>query len=876
MQPMKKIFIPLLILLFTASITQSQVQIQWQKCYGGSSPDGGNSIVQTADGGYAIGGRTYSNDGDVNGNNGGIDFWIAKLDIQGNVQWQKCLGGTSGDYLKSLIHTIDGGYALAGTTGSNNGYVSGYNGGLYDAWVVKLDSLGNLQWQKCLGGTNQDEASAIIQTIDGGFAIGGYTNSNDGDVSGNNGGYDFWIVKLDPQGNMQWQKCIGGSGNEYAKSIIQTSDNGFAIAGHTSSNDGDASGNHGGGDAWVVKLDPMGNIQWQKCLGGTGNDGANAIIQTLDGGYAVAGETNSNDGDVSGNNGSDDFWVIKLDSQGNIQWQKCLGGTDYEIANSIIQNNSGSYVVVGITYSNDGDVSGHRGGADAWIVKLDSVGNLLWQKSLGGSNNDEARDIIQTLDGRYALIGTASSNNGDVSGNLGFGDIWVVKLIIPNISGKLFHDVNENGQLDPCEQGVAGHLVKLEPGPHYTFTNNEGMYYFVADSGTHTVSYVPYGYWITTGDSSYNLTIDSAGHYIDTLHFGIKHLFNVNDVAVYITGSATRVGFETYYWLTYKNWGTVTASGTVHFEYDSLLTFISSTYTPASHTANILVFDYDTLGPGAQRTIRADFQMPGIQHFGDTLYSNAWITPIVPDTNTVNNYDTIVQIITAAYDPNDKLVMPEGYGTLGYILHGERLTYTIRFQNTGTDTAFTVVLRDTLSPHLDISTILFEAWSHDMTYELHTGNELFFIFNNILLPDSNVNEPESHGFVRFSISPKSGLAEGTQVTNTAYIFFDYNPAIITNTMLNTYVSQIPLSSPALQKEKPKLTLYPNPSSERIFINLPEHTRKAEVYDINGRLLRQITPQSPVLEINISDLPAGMYFVKLYTGNGVVNTKFVRE
>jgi len=177
---------------------------------------------------------------------------------------------------------------------------------------VKLDGSGAILWQKCLGGTDYEDANSIQQTSDGGFIVAGGISSNDGDVSGNHGETDYWIVKLDGLGAIQWQKCLGGTDGEYALSIQQTSDQGFITAGYTNSNNGNVSGNHGTNDSWVVKLDGSGVIQWQKCLGGTNNDVAYSIQQTSDDGFIVAGYTNSIDGDVTGNHGGDDSWVVKL------------------------------------------------------------------------------------------------------------------------------------------------------------------------------------------------------------------------------------------------------------------------------------------------------------------------------------------------------------------------------------------------------------------------------------------------------------------------------------------------------------------------------------------------------------------------------------
>ncbi|MCD6097265.1 T9SS type A sorting domain-containing protein [bacterium] len=175
-----------------------------------------------------------------------------------------------------------------------------------------------IQWQKCLGGSGYDYAYSIQQTDDGGFIVAGYSNSNDGDVSGNHGERDYWVVKLNSAGDLVWQKSLGGSSWDEAWSIQQTSDGGFIVAGYSESNDGDVSGHHGGYDYWVVKLDSAGDIVWQKCLGGSYWDYAYSIQQTFDGGYIVAGESRSNNGDVSGNHGWGDYWVVKLSPEDGI------------------------------------------------------------------------------------------------------------------------------------------------------------------------------------------------------------------------------------------------------------------------------------------------------------------------------------------------------------------------------------------------------------------------------------------------------------------------------------------------------------------------------------------------------------------------------
>lgn len=292
------------------------------------------------------------------------------------IQWQKCLGGSDIDIAYSSQQTTDGGSVVAGWTESNDGDVSG-NLGDWDFWVVKLDGEGNLEWQRALGGSNVDVAYAVQQTSDDGFIIAGYTLSNDGDITGNHGGFDCWVVKLDAAGTMLWQKALGGTQADQAQSIKQTTDGGYIVAGWTGSNDGDVSGNHGNNDVWVVKLDPAGAIIWQKALGGSSNEQATSIQQTSTGGYILAGQTDSNDGDVYGNHGNTDFWVVELVATGNLLWQRTLGGTLNDVGNSIQSTVDGGYIVAGYTASNDGDVSGNHGNGDQWVVKLDAAGNLV-------------------------------------------------------------------------------------------------------------------------------------------------------------------------------------------------------------------------------------------------------------------------------------------------------------------------------------------------------------------------------------------------------------------------------------------------------------------------------------------------------------------
>jgi len=419
----------------------AQPAIQWQNSYGGSLSDGvsqGNAqhdqIEPTSDGGYIIGGYSYSNDGDVTGHQGlssTYDCWVVKLDSMGNLEWQHSYGGTSDDIIQCIRQTSDGGYIFSANTGSNDGDVSAFKGGANDCWVVKLDSAGNIEWERSLGGSSSDQGRSICQAGDGGFLMASQTTSNDSDVAGNHGGGDIWMVKLDALGAIQWQKCIGGTATEGASTVRLTPDNGFVLAGEVASTDGDFTGSAGTplGSMYILKTDSVGNIQWVKTYGGSSLDLGREVYPTADGGYVLGGATVSSD--LLGFHGSLDYVIFKLDSVGDLEWQNCYGGSGGDWFKSARPTSDGGFVLVGSSMSNDGDATSNYGANDVWVVKLDPLGNIEWQKSFGGSSDEDGTSIVQTADGGYIVGGESESNDFDVSGHHGpntVKDIWVFKL----------------------------------------------------------------------------------------------------------------------------------------------------------------------------------------------------------------------------------------------------------------------------------------------------------------------------------------------------------------------------------------------------------------------------------------------------------------
>ena len=417
-------------------------EIQWQKTYGGSTSDWANSIRQTADGGYVMAGLTGSFGA------GSTDFWVLKLDAYGNISdscpasigqdtsgvsastsvvpensqaavsgtsctvastnvtphhsnaiidsqcvlaWSMSYGGTNNDNAHSIQKTADGGYIVAGETAS-------FGTGNSDLWILKMEPGGCLQWQKTYGGAYDDKAYFIQQTEDDGYIVTGETKSFGA------GHIDNWVLKLDEDGDIQWQKTYGGTSYETAVSIQQTADGGYIVAGYT------YSFGAGSADLWIVKLAASGAVQWQKTYGGTNDDRGYCIKQTIDGGYVVAGSTAS-----FGGTWGERFWVLKLDEDGDIQWQKTYGSIS-DIARSIQQTSDGGYIVAGVTWSSG------AGGADLWVLRLDTNGEIQWQKTYGGSSGDAVHSIQQTREGGYIAAG------GTASFGAGSADCWVLKL----------------------------------------------------------------------------------------------------------------------------------------------------------------------------------------------------------------------------------------------------------------------------------------------------------------------------------------------------------------------------------------------------------------------------------------------------------------
>ena len=381
---MKKLFIFLVFIVISHSVTTFCHSNQfWAKTYGGVKTDHAFSVHQTTDGGYVVVG--YSDSFGL----GGYDIEIIKLNSEGTVLWEKTYGGIYNDYARSIQQTTDEGYIIAGYTFSSENF---------DFLILKLDSNGDATWIKTFGEDGSDTTRSVEQTADEGYIVLGNSNSFGVDAE------DIWVLKLDENGAVSWQNTYVGNSVNTARSIQQTADGGYIIAGRTT-----ISGTFNV-DLWLLKLDSNGAISWQKTYGGEGFDGATSIWQTSDEGYIVSSWTTSFGVDES------DIWLVKLDNLGDVTWQKTFGGAGEDYPVDIQQVSDEGYIIAGWTTSFG---SGNR---DYWLIKLDINGNISWERTYGGSLLDEAHFIRQTTDGGYIVAGDT------VSFGKGSSDYFVLKL----------------------------------------------------------------------------------------------------------------------------------------------------------------------------------------------------------------------------------------------------------------------------------------------------------------------------------------------------------------------------------------------------------------------------------------------------------------
>ena len=502
-----------------------------------------------------------------------------------------------------------------------------------------------------------------------------------------------------------------------------------------------------------------------------------------------------------------------------------------------------------------------------------------------GYATTESNDIINTWTGLAPgdywitqVVNYAPFTNWQPGGGCGDSVMVTVPDLGPgcsNITGKVFMDYDENCVKNGTEPLRINSLLQFDPGPYYASTGANGVYSLNVPLGTYTVTE------ITNAAQQHCLpepvTVDATG--LATMDFADTTLVAL-DVELNMASGPARPGFELTYAIDMANLTPgATGNNQVVMTFDPALTFISASVNPSSSTSTTLTWNnvgnmnnYDT------RDLLVHFQIPSdVGLIGALLSATAMVTPVNADAIPGNNTATWLVTVTGSFDPNDKLAnTSHGNSSSVYLIdEDEWIDYTIRFQNTGTDTAFLVVITDTLPQELDPLTIRMGAGSHGFSWSMSGPGTLRWIFPNILLPDSNVNEAASHGFVSFRIRPRTPLAPGTVIENIANIFFDFNPAVITEPSVLTAEFSTGVGD---DTDGGGMTLIPNPAHDRIMVSVEKGSIAAlRVFSAEGRVVASVVDRGPVVPMNIADLPPGLYMVELSLVDGTsIQQRFIKQ
>jgi hypothetical protein len=828
----------------------------WQKHY--DSLLFTRSVEQTFDGGYIMaGGSTIMDDSGL--------IYIVRTDMNGDTLWTKNFNNMEASQGAVVKQLPDSGFIVCANYYDMFLVTLNPIAGLY---LLRLDKNGDTLW------TSIPDMYAFPYMIDWtsslskqfSFAVapdGGFSVLASATDTADFTGQKMVLFKFDSLGTPLWAKKFGVfSEFELAGGFCITPDGGYALAGTQYGT------NLGSGYVDLIKTDSLGNTQWDTIISGLNfPDYVSFVVNRPGGGYTFGIES-SNTATAE---------IICLDAQYHPLWTKQLNspGCHYYIWNGTAT--STGYLITG------NFIGPNQQGL--YFLKLDLNGTPIFERTYPIAQSAIGYDVKQTNDGGYILAG---SDNNLTWGNT--PKAYLVKVdssansFTNIISGKIFNDLNGNCIQDVGENSFRNWIVQSSgnSGPFYALTDTNGHYEMVVDSGNYVVTQNMLGYHlpICPSTNNYNLVFNSNYTTLANNDFANGNISNVQDLQIVLTiSSLPTPGLLSNYFLTYTNEGTIPMTGTITFTLDTSLSYVTAFPSPLTQNNNVFQWPFSNLLPQQSSTITFTSQCDSTVVLGTLVTSIAHIDPIVGDSTIINNADTSCAVVTSSFDPNFKEVMPEGNGSQGLILSSDKLTYTIHFQNTGTDTAIIVIVRDTIDSDLDLSTFKMLSASHNYSCQILPHNIIKWIFYQILLPDSTTNDLQSQGFVKFSILPKWNDPLGTIITNNAEIYFDYNTPVITNATLNTIGALTSFSD--LSVVPFSFIIFPNPSNDFIIIqsnNISGKTVQIKILDIFGQTIvekkEEIASGNLEKRIDVSDLSDGVYFVSIQSGENSFTQKII--
>jgi len=881
----------------------------WTKTYGGSGIDIGHSVVQTSDGGYIFGGQTSSFGA------GNADMYLVKTDASGNTLWTKTYGGSGIDIGTAVVQTSDGGYLFGGQTSS-------FGAGNADMYLVKTDANGDTLWTKTYGGSGYDRGASVAQTSDGGYVFGGQTNNFGANY------IDMYLVKTDANGNTLWTKTYGGSDRDIGNSVAQTNDGGYIFGGHITPSIGTNSAT-----MYLVKTDANGDTLWTKTYSGSGYDRINTVAQTNDGGYVFGGRLNGLACFAKTNTNGSLLWTKQFNNISTpiLDVDQCTDGGYIGIFTDSLSSNPSQYSLLkldslGELYSNEiqGNVF-HDTNTDCINTAGDI--NLAGIVVRAVPANPSSSTLYATTDsqGNYTMLvdsGTYTISVTNASPYYTFS--CQANGVAVNFTGFYQPAQTIDFALNPT---TLCPMMQVDISAPFIRSTGGGSQYTVAYCNTGTA--VAQNVSITV-DLDPILTVLGTS-ITPASQVGQQYTFNVGNVGVQNCGSFTidviadtsalvgqaicsqaHITPDSVCLSNFWNGPIMRTSGTcnndtVYFSIQNQGALMGQPLQYYVYEDNIIfrTGPTNTLGTGATQQIQAaaapgkTYRLSVKQQTGfPAILGDSFATVAIEGCNPFSNGSFNTGFVTnlsngstspftavdcqamiAAFDPNDKQAQPVGYGSSNYIEDYTPLDYKIRFQNTGTDTAFRVVIRDTISPYLDINSIIPGASNHAYTWRVYGEGILEFTFDNIMLPDSNVNEPASHGFVRFRINQVPNNPIGTVIENNAAIYFDYNAPIITNTTMHTIGEdfvQVSLTGieDILVEDEVRIQVYPNPFHDQTTIKLEggNYNRwNVRVYDLTGQEVLHKQSQSDQLQLKRGQLTQGIYIYSIEADGTLINT-----
>jgi len=781
-----------------------------------------------------------------------VEGFILKLDLSGKAIWGK------------RVRSFDFGMGLAGIALDSNEdvIVTGYfrdsvqigtqtitaisiNG--FEILLAKLDSAGNTLWMKNASGRYSDQGNKVTVDDSGNiYVTGSFIDTAHFDsYTIYNKAKSIFVAKYNAAGNAIWAKAFGGKNSP--------------------------SGQEAGTD---IVTDPYGNIGLAGLFTDTASFGPDTLISPPVGLVYYT-----------------DVFTAKLDASGNVLWAKQGRSPLSDNAVILSCDDSGSFYIAGqfnIQITFDGYNFVNTFGGMSYFVKYDSSGNINYAFTLGGQPNNSCYPG-----------GFLKDHNGDIiaavmfSGNAYLQNIYLAeptnnfRPVLTKggeasnlITGKVFFDWNGNAVFDSTDFYFQSAIMQLNGSPSSTFYNNN--YYLIADTGIYDVRVGNIAPYTNAVPASYYIQFSGYGVTDSLNDFALVPDTTVRDIAIQaMVTSALNPGQTFQCMVNYTNHGWTTANGFIEMIHDSRLTYSFSGPPANFQSGDTLRWYFSDLLPQETRRIHIHFFASALNlQLGDTTVTTFISYPVLNDSIPVNNYDTLFRIVGAPFDPNAKSVLPEGDLWVSTVQNGTDLNYTIQFQNTGTDTAFTVFIYDTLSQNLDWSTFRMTASSHPCSFSMAANGFTEFRFDGIRLPDSVVNEPASHGFVSYTIRPLTTLQVGQSIENTSYIYFDANPPIQTNTTYTEVIQPVGIES-SLTSFPTGFLLYPNPTNGLLVIKKKQFTMatcRISIFDLYGKLLYQsfFNNRQNELMLDVSPFSDGIYFIELSVDGTSYRGKMVKQ